>query len=201
MPQQRPTQAQGSGFVISADGYVVTNNHVIDGATKIHVSFDDQEKLEAELVGTDPRTDVALLKIKAKDKTFKFVKFSDKPARVGDWALAVGNPFGVGHSVTMGIISGVGRSDLGIVDYEDFIQTDAAINPGNSGGALVLSTGELVGINTAILSRSGGYQGVGFAIPSNMARTIVTAWVLTFPMAGSAAAIVYLVCRGVFQLP
>jgi serine protease Do len=168
MPQQeRPTQAQGSGFLISADGYVVTNNHVIDKATKIQVSFDDQEKLDAELVGTDPRTDVALLKIKS-DKTFHFVKFADKPARVGDWALAVGNPFGLGGTVTAGIVSALGR-DIGSGPY-DFIQIDAAVNKGNSGGPTFNLNGEVIGVNTAIFSPSGGNVGIAFAVPS---RTVV----------------------------
>lgn len=171
MPQQqRPTQAQGSGFVITADGYVVTNNHVVDGATKIQVSFDDQEKMEAELVGTDPRTDVALLKIKS-DKTFPFVKFADKPARVGDWALAVGNPFGLGGTVTAGIVSALGR-DIGSGPY-DFIQIDAAVNKGNSGGPTFNLNGEAIGVNTAIFSPSGGNVGIAFAVPARTAQDVI----------------------------
>ena len=169
-PQPRPTQAQGSGFVISADGYVVTNNHVVDGATKIHVSFDDQEKLEAELVGTDPRTDIALLKIKS-SKTFPFVKFADKPARVGDWALAVGNPFGLGGTVTAGIVSALGR-DIGSGPY-DFIQIDAAVNKGNSGGPTFNLNGDAIGVNTAIFSPSGGNVGIAFAVPARTAVDVI----------------------------
>ncbi len=170
MPQQRPTQAQGSGFVISADGFVVTNNHVVDGATKIQVSFDDQEKLEAELVGTDPRTDIALLKIKS-SKTFPFVEFADKPARVGDWALAVGNPFGLGGTVTAGIVSALGR-DIGSGPY-DFIQIDAAVNKGNSGGPTFNLDGKAIGVNTAIFSPSGGNVGIAFAVPARTAVDVI----------------------------
>jgi serine protease Do len=171
MPQQqRPTQAQGSGFVISADGYVVTNNHVVEGATKIQVSFDDQEKLEAELVGTDPRTDIALLKLKS-SKTFPFVAFADKPARVGDWALAVGNPFGLGGTVTAGIVSALGR-DIGSGPY-DFIQIDAAVNKGNSGGPTFNLHGEAIGVNTAIFSPSGGNVGIAFAVPARTALDVI----------------------------
>ncbi|MBN8912228.1 MAG: Do family serine endopeptidase [Rhizobiales bacterium] len=169
-PQQRPTQAQGSGFVISSDGYVVTNNHVVEGATKIQVSFDDQEKMEAELVGTDARTDVALLKIKS-SKTFPFVKFSDKPVRVGDWALAVGNPFGLGGTVTAGIVSAQGR-DIGSGPY-DFIQIDAAVNKGNSGGPTFNLAGEVIGVNTAIFSPSGGNVGIAFAVPARTATDVI----------------------------
>jgi serine protease Do len=170
MPQQRPTQAQGSGFVISADGYVVTNNHVVEGATKIQVSFDDQEKLEADLVGTDPRTDIALLKLKS-SKTFPFVKFAEKPARVGDWALAVGNPFGLGGTVTAGIVSALGR-DIGSGPY-DFIQIDAAVNKGNSGGPTFNLNGEAIGVNTAIFSPSGGNVGIAFAVPARTATDVI----------------------------
>ncbi len=170
MPQQRPTQAQGSGFVITADGYVVTNNHVVEGATKIQVSFDDQEKMEADLVGTDPRTDIALLKIKS-SKTFPFVKFSDKPVRVGDWALAVGNPFGLGGTVTAGIVSAQGR-DIGSGPY-DFIQIDAAVNKGNSGGPTFNLAGEVIGVNTAIFSPSGGNVGIAFAVPARTATDVI----------------------------
>jgi serine protease Do len=160
----------GSGFVVSADGYVVTNNHVVDGASKIQVSFDDQEKLEADLVGTDPRTDIALLKIKS-DKTFPAVKFADKPARVGDWALAVGNPFGLGGTVTAGIVSALGR-DIGSGPY-DFIQIDAAVNKGNSGGPTFNLQGEAIGVNTAIFSPSGGNVGIAFAVPARVALDVI----------------------------
>lgn len=168
--QQRPSQAQGSGFVVTPDGYVVTNNHVIEGATKIQVSFDDQEKLDAELVGTDPRTDIALIKIKS-TKTFPAVKFVEKPARVGDWALAVGNPFGLGGTVTAGIVSALGR-DIGSGPY-DFIQIDAAVNKGNSGGPTFNLSGEVIGVNTAIFSPSGGNVGIAFAVPARTVQDVV----------------------------
>ena len=171
MPQQeRPSQAQGSGFLISADGFVVTNNHVVDGATKIQVSFDDQEKLDAELIGTDPRTDLALLKIKA-TKQFPFVKFSEKNVRVGDWALAVGNPFGLGGTVTAGIVSALAR-DIGSGPY-DFMQIDAAVNKGNSGGPTFNLDGEVMGVNTAIFSPSGGNVGIAFAVPARTAVEVI----------------------------
>jgi serine protease Do len=163
----RPSLAQGSGFVISADGYVVTNNHVIDNASKIQVSFDKDNKFEAELVGTDSRTDIALLKIK-KSQTFPFVKFSDKSPRVGDWVIAVGNPFGLGGTVTAGIVSAQGR-DIGSGPY-DYMQIDAAVNRGNSGGPTFNLDGEVVGVNTAIYSPSGGNVGIAFAIP---AKTVI----------------------------
>jgi serine protease Do len=169
-PQQRPTQAQGSGFVISEDGYVVTNNHVVEGATKIQVSFDDQEKMDAELVGTDPRTDIALLKLKS-TKKLPFVKFTEKPGRVGDWALAVGNPFGLGGTVTAGIVSALGR-DIGSGPY-DFIQIDAAVNKGNSGGPTFNLQGEVIGVNTAIFSPSGGNVGIAFAVPARTALDVI----------------------------
>ncbi len=169
--QQRPQQAQGSGFVITADGYVVTNNHVIDGASKIQVSFDDQERLDADLIGTDPRTDLALLKIKASGKTFPFVKFTDKLPRVGDWAIAVGNPFGLGGTVTAGIVSALGR-DIGSGPY-DYLQIDAAVNRGNSGGPTFNLSGDVLGVNTAIYSPSGGNVGIAFAVPAKTAMEVV----------------------------
>lgn len=165
-----PSQAQGSGFVISPDGYVVTNNHVIDGANKIQVSFDDQEKMDAELIGTDPRTDLALLKIKS-DKTFPHVKFAEKPVRVGDWAIAVGNPFGLGGTVTAGIVSALGR-DIGSGPY-DFLQIDAAVNRGNSGGPTFSLDGDVIGVNTAIFSPSGGNVGIAFAVPAKTAIEVI----------------------------
>jgi serine protease Do len=168
---QRPTQAQGSGFVVSADGYVVTNNHVIDGAGKIQVTFDKDNKYEAELIGTDPRTDIALLKIKSSD-TFPFVKFADRTPRVGDWVIAVGNPFGLGGTVTAGIVSAQGR-DIGSGPY-DYMQIDAAVNRGNSGGPTFNLDGEVVGVNTAIYSPSGGNVGIAFAIPARTATDVVT---------------------------
>ena len=171
MPQQdRPMQGQGSGFVISADGYVVTNNHVIDGANKIQVVFENQDKFDADLVGSDPRTDVALLKIKS-DKSFPTVKFADKPVRVGDWALAVGNPFGLGGTVTAGIVSALSR-DINNGPYE-FIQIDAAVNKGNSGGPTFNLDGEVIGMNTAIFSPSGGNVGIAFAVPAHTALQVV----------------------------
>jgi serine protease Do len=170
-PTPRPVQAQGSGFVISADGYVVTNNHVVDGAGKVTVSFDEHNKHEADVVGTDPRTDLALLKIKS-GQTFPFVKFSEKPIRVGDWALAVGNPFGLGGTVTAGIVSALGR-DIGSGPY-DYLQIDAAVNRGNSGGPTFNLDGEVVGVNTAIYSPSGGNVGIAFAVPAKIASEVVT---------------------------
>lgn len=170
---QRPTQAQGSGFVITNDGYIVTNNHVIEGASKIQVSFDDQEKIDAELVGTDPRTDLALLKIKGNKTDYPHVKFSTKEPRVGDWALAVGNPFGLGGTVTAGIVSALAR-DIGSGPY-DYMQIDAAVNRGNSGGPTFNLEGEVVGINTAIFSPSGGNVGIAFAVPARTATTVIEA--------------------------
>lgn len=161
----------GSGVVIDPSGVIVTNNHVIDGADEIRVSFADKREFTAKLIGQDKPSDLAFLKIDAKE--LPYLKLgSSKQLRLGELVLAVGNPFGVGQTVTMGIVSAKGRANMGIVEYEDFIQTDAAINPGNSGGALVNLDGELVGINTAILSRSGGAQGVGFSVPSEMVRSI-----------------------------
>jgi serine protease Do len=171
--QQRPTQAQGSGFVITNDGYVVTNNHVIDGASKIQVSFDDQEKIDADLVGTDPRTDLALLKIKGSKADYPHVKFAAKEPRVGDWALAVGNPFGLGGTVTAGIVSALAR-DIGSGPY-DYMQIDAAVNRGNSGGPTFNLEGEVVGINTAIFSPSGGNVGIAFAVPARTATGVIDA--------------------------
>jgi serine protease Do len=168
---QRPTQAQGSGFVISADGYVVTNNHVIDNAGKILVTFDQNNKYEADLVGTDQRTDLALLKIKAEGKTFPHVKFARGVPRVGDWVIAVGNPFGLGGTVTAGIVSAQGR-DIGSGPY-DYMQIDAAVNKGNSGGPTFNLDGEVVGVNTAIYSPSGGNVGIAFAIPAPTATDVL----------------------------
>lgn len=164
-----PTLAQGSGFVISEDGYVVTNNHVIENASKIQLSFDDQSgKLDAELVGTDQRTDIALLKIKAPNRKFPFVKLQPKDPRVGDWVIAVGNPFGFGGTVTAGIVSSLAR-DVGSGPY-DYLQIDAAVNRGNSGGPTFNLEGEVIGVNTAIYSPSGGSVGIAFAVP---AKTVV----------------------------
>ncbi|MEM7675499.1 MAG: Do family serine endopeptidase, partial [Myxococcota bacterium] len=168
-PQRR--MGAGSGVIISADGDIVTNNHVIDGADEIKVTFSNKEEYTAKLVGTDKASDLAFLKIEAKN--LPHLQFGSSQAlRLGEFVLAIGNPFGVGQTVTMGIVSAKGRANMNIVDYEDFIQTDASINPGNSGGALVNLRGELVGINTAILSRSGGAQGIGFAVPTSMVQPI-----------------------------
>ncbi|MDX2259393.1 MAG: Do family serine endopeptidase [Hyphomicrobiaceae bacterium] len=169
---RRPNLAQGSGFVISADGYVVTNNHVIDGATEIEVRFDENEKYTADLVGTDARTDLALLKIKnAAGKTFAHVPFTSKPARVGDWVIAVGNPFGLGGTVTAGIVSALSR-DIGSGPY-DYLQIDAAVNRGNSGGPTFNLEGEVIGVNTAIFSPSGGNVGIAFAVPASTATEVI----------------------------
>src|SRR5215468_6907501 len=167
----RPSQAQGSGFVISADGYLVTNNHVIDGGGKIQVSFDKDTKYDAELIGSDQRTDIALLKIKS-SATFPYVKFAENTPRVGDWVLAVGNPFGLGGTVTAGIVSAQGR-DIGSGPY-DYMQIDAAVNRGNSGGPTFNLDGEVVGVNTAIYSPAGGGNvGIAFAIPAKTAADVV----------------------------
>src|SRR5881397_403964 len=170
-PQRQ--QGEGSGVIVSADGYIVTNNHVVDGATELTVSMADKREMKARVIGTDAKTDIALIKVDARDLPHVVLGDSSK-VEVGDIALAMGNPFGLGQTVTMGIISATGRGGLGIEDYEDFIQTDASINPGNSGGALVNTRGELIGINTAILSRSGGSQGVGFAVPVDLVRHVMT---------------------------
>jgi serine protease Do len=171
-PEDSPRQQEtGSGVIVSEDGYIITNHHVVEQGDEIQVTLADKRNFPAEIVGSDPKTDVALLKIEADD--LPVLQWGDSSElQVGEIVMAVGNPFGLNQTVTMGIVSAVGRANVGIVDYEDFIQTDAAINPGNSGGALVNLKGELVGINTAIFSRSGGYMGIGFAIPSNVARSI-----------------------------
>jgi serine protease Do len=168
-PQQQ-RQSQGSGFVISADGFIVTNNHVVDGSGKITVTFDEKTKYDAQLIGTDQRTDLALLKIKA-DKPLPFVKFAPKDSRVGDWVLAVGNPFGLGGTVTAGIVSALSR-DIGNGPY-DFMQIDAAVNKGNSGGPTFNLDGEVVGVNTAIYSPSGGNVGIAFAVPAHRAAKTI----------------------------
>ncbi len=171
-PREQREQGLGSGVIVAPDGYILTNNHVIDGAKEIKVYTSDKRELKARVIGADPKTDIAVVKVEAKDlPTLPFADSSQ--AQVGDIVLAIGNPFGVGQTVTMGIISATGRGNLGIEDYEDFIQTDAAINPGNSGGALINASGQLIGINTAILSRAGGNQGVGFAVPANLARAVM----------------------------
>ena len=179
IPQPRGNSL-GSGVVISRDGLVLTNSHVVHETTDIKVTTADGKEFEADIVGTDPKSDVAVLRIKGSTAGLVPMKFGDSKAlRLGETVVAIGNPFGLGHTVTMGIVSAKGRANMGITDYEDFIQTDAAINPGNSGGALVNMQGELVGINTAIVSRSGGYQGIGFAIPTHMAVAIKDSLVAT----------------------
>ncbi|OOV88447.1 Do family serine endopeptidase [Oceanospirillum linum] len=170
--QQRLQSSLGSGVIVSTDGYVLTNNHVITGADEIKVALKDGRETIAQVVGTDPETDLAVLRIQLPDLPVITIAPSDG-IEVGDVVLAIGNPFGVGQTVTMGIVSATGRDQLGINTFEDFIQTDAAINPGNSGGALINPRGELLGINTAIFSKSGGSQGIGFAIPSNLSRQIM----------------------------
>lgn len=172
-PQERQQRGMGSGVIVSSNGYILTNNHVIDQADEIRVVFGDKTEFEGTLIGTDPKTDLAIIKIDATDLPVLPWGNSDQ-LQVGEMVMAIGNPFGLNQTVTMGIISAVGRANMGIVDYEDFIQTDAAINPGNSGGALINLRGQLIGINTAIFSRSGGYMGIGFAIPSRMAKTVMT---------------------------
>jgi len=179
MPEeQQPRGGIGSGVIVTRDGYILTNNHVVEGATEVKVSTSDRREYPAKVIGTDPRTDVAVIKIDA--NSLPVLPISDSTrVQVGDVALAIGDPFGIGQTVTMGIISATGRAGLTAGNYEDFIQTDAAINPGNSGGALVNTNGELIGINTAIISRTGGNQGIGFAIPINMARDVMDQLVKT----------------------
>jgi serine protease Do len=171
-PRKYREQGQGSGFIISKDGYILTNNHVVGDVDAITVELSDGRKFEnAKLIGTDPDSEVALIKIYGDNFPFLLMGNSDK-IEIGDWVIAIGNPFGLNETVTVGVISAVGRSNVHIAAYEDFIQTDAAINPGNSGGPLINLDGQVIGINTAIFSQSGGYMGIGFAIPANMARAI-----------------------------
>ena len=171
-PQERQEEGLGSGVIVRGDGYIVTNNHVVEQADELQVMLGDKSKYPAKLIGTDPKTDLAVIKIEATG--LPTLPWGDSHSlQVGEMVLAVGNPFGLNQTVTMGIISAVGRANMGIVDYENFIQTDAAINPGNSGGALVNLKGELIGINTAIFSRTGGYMGIGFAIPSQMVKNVM----------------------------
>ena len=170
-PRDQIQQGQGSGFFVSADGYILTNNHVIEDASRISVRTDDEQEWEATLIGTDPQSDIALIRVNGSD--FTYLDFgSSKDIQIGEWVLALGSPFGFNRSVTAGIVSALGRDSVGIVDYENFIQTDAAINPGNSGGPLVNLDGQVVGINSAIYSRSGGSMGIGFAIPVDMVKPI-----------------------------
>jgi Do/DeqQ family serine protease len=173
-PSEQIQRSLGSGVLVDSGGLVVTNNHVIEGATEIKVSLYDKREFEAEIVLKDQRSDLAVLRIRQQGERFPAIDFADSDAlQVGDVVLAIGNPFAVGQTVTHGIVSAVARTQVGITDYQFFIQTDAAINPGNSGGALVDMSGKLVGINTAIFTRSGGSQGIGFAIPANMVRVVV----------------------------
>ncbi len=172
VPKKRKEQSLGSGVLVSSDGYIITNYHVVDKADEIKVTLFDKQNYKGKIVGSDPKTDIAVIKISAKG--LLDIKWGNSDGiQVGEFVLAFGNPYGFSHTVTMGIVSAVGRANIGVADYEDFIQTDAAINPGNSGGPLVNIRGELVGINTAIFSRTGGYQGIGFAVPSNMAESVM----------------------------
>lgn len=175
-PRERRSAALGSGVILSSDGFIITNYHVVKDADEIKVTIANKGEFTGKVIGSDPKTEISVVKIDAKD--LPTLPWGDSDVlKVGEIVLAVGNPFGLNQTVTMGIVSATGRANVGIADYEDFIQTDAAINPGNSGGALVNARGELVGINTAIFSTSGGYQGIGFAIPSNMVKSIMNSLV------------------------
>ena len=170
-PREHRGGGQGSGVIVSPDGYILTNNHVIDGARTVTITLPDKREFTGKIVGADPKTDLAVVKIDGQN--LPTVSWGDATKlQVGEYVLAVGNPFGLNSTVTLGIVSALGRGRMGITQYEDFIQTDAAINPGNSGGALVNTKGELIGINTAIFSQTGGYQGVGFAVPTSMSKPI-----------------------------
>jgi serine protease Do len=171
-PKKWKEQSLGSGVIVSSDGYIITNNHVVEKADEIRVTLLDKRTFKGKIMGADPKTDIAVVKIDAGN--FPTIPWGDsEKLQVGEFVLAIGNAYGLSHTVTMGIISAVGRANVGIADYEDFIQTDAAINPGNSGGPLVNIKGELIGINAAIFSRTGGYQGISFAVPSNMVRLVM----------------------------
>ena len=173
VPRERREQALGSGIIVSSDEYILTNNHVVEGAEEVKVALSDEKTVyDAKIIGTDPQSDVAVVKVPAEN--LSAITFADSgKIEVGDVTIAIGDPFGVGQTVTMGIVSAKDRGGMGITSYEEFIQTDAPINPGNSGGALVDATGRLVGMNTAILSRTGGNQGIGFAVPINLARYVM----------------------------
>jgi len=174
MPQEQVQRSLGSGVIVDATGLIMTNNHVIEGASEVKVALSDKREFEAEIVLKDARTDLAVLRVKDGRERFAAIELANSDElQVGDVVMAIGNPFGVGQTVTHGIVSALARTQVGITDYQFFIQTDAAINPGNSGGALVDLAGRLVGINTAIFSRSGGSQGIGFAIPANMVRVVI----------------------------
>jgi serine protease Do len=178
IPRDRRENSLGSGVIVSADGYIVTNAHVVEKADEIKVLLSDKREFIGKVVGSDPKSDIAVIKIKGKDLPTLNWGDSEK-LEVGEYVLAIGNPFGLNSTITLGIVSAVGRANMGIEQYENFIQTDAAINPGNSGGALVNTRGELIGINTAIFSRTGGSMGIGFAIPSNMAKGVMDSLVKT----------------------
>ena len=172
-PREYKQRGQGSGFIINQDGFILTNNHVVEDADEITVVLSDNREFSAKTIGTDPQTDVALLKIDDETENLPVLPLGDSSAlEVGEWVIAIGNPFGLSQTVTVGVVSATGRSSVGINEYENFIQTDAAINPGNSGGPLINGRGEVVGINTALFSRTGGYMGIGFAITINMAKSI-----------------------------
>src|SRR2546428_3202649 len=171
-PQDRRERSLGSGVIADPSGYIITNNHVVSKADEIRVLLSDKRELKAKVVGTDPKTDIAVIQVNAKD--LPTIPWADSDRlQVGEYVLAIGNPFGLNQTVTMGIVSAVGRANVGIAEYEDFIQTDAAINPGNSGGALVNARGELIGINTAIFSQSGGYMGNGLPLPGTIVRSVM----------------------------
>lgn len=171
-PRERKTASLGSGVIVDSKGYILTANHVIQGAEEINVTLSDKREFKGKIIGSDAMTDIGIIKIDADN--LPTIKWGDSDKlRVGETVLAIGSPYGLSQTVTMGIVSAIGRANVGIADYEDFIQTDAAINPGNSGGALVNVKGELVGINTAIFSTSGGYQGIGFAVPTSMAKSVM----------------------------
>ncbi len=171
-PRQQRQVGQGSGFIVTSDGYILTNNHVVRDADKITVRLHDGREFDAEHIGGDPQSEVAVIKINS-DDDLPVIQLGDSNVlEIGEWVIAIGNPFGLSETLTVGVVSAKGRSGIGLADYEDFIQTDAAINPGNSGGPLLNINGEVIGINTAIFTRSGGYMGIGFAVPINMARAI-----------------------------
>ena len=174
MPREQVQRALGSGVIVDASGLIMTNNHVIEGASEVKVALADKREFEAEVLLKDARTDLAVLRVKDGREKFTAIDLGNSDElQVGDVVLALGNPFGVGQTVTHGIVSALARTQVGITDYQFFIQTDAAINPGNSGGALVDLAGRLIGVNTAIFSRSGGSQGIGFAIPVNMVKVVI----------------------------
>jgi serine protease Do len=179
MPQGTPKNAppqvsSGSGFIINKDGYIVTNYHIIKNANKITVSMNDSDEFDAKIVGSDPKTDLAVIKINAKNKNLPYLKFADSNTlEMGEWAIAIGSPFTLRSTLTVGVISATSRQGLNINDYEDFIQTDASLNPGNSGGPLLNIDGEVIGVNSVIYSQSGGYMGIGFAISSNMTKHVI----------------------------